>query len=72
MLQVNPLVNAIVQTAFAKALDEANRVDELMKSDSFETDPRFAADKVPFLGVPITCKEIIYVKVCRVIISHHL
>ena len=61
--QVNPLVNAIVQTSFAKALDEANRIDELMKSDSFETDSRFTVEKMPFLGVPITCKEIIFVKV---------
>ncbi|XP_063676475.1 fatty-acid amide hydrolase 2-B-like isoform X2 [Bolinopsis microptera] len=62
IVDVNPLVNAVVQTAFAKALDEANRIDELMKSDSFETDPRFTVEKMPFLGVPITCKEIIFVK----------
>ena len=59
------MVNAIVQTAFAKALDEANRIDELMKSDSFEADPRFSIEKMPYLGVPITCKEIIYVKVIK-------
>ena len=57
------MVNAIVQTAFAKALDEANRVDELISSENFDNDPRYSAEKVPFLGVPITCKEIIFVKV---------
>lgn len=67
--QVNPLVNAIVQTAFAKALDEANRVDELISSENFDDDPRYSAEKVPFLGVPITCKEIIFVKVSMLFIN---
>ena len=60
---MNPLVNAIVQTAFAKALDEAARYDELLMNDDFDSDPRYSVEKMPYLGVPITCKEIIFVKV---------
>ena len=63
LIQVNPLVNAIVQTAFAKALDEASRIDELMKEDDFDVNPKYSAEKMPYLGVPITVKEIIFVKV---------
>ena len=56
-------MNAIVQTAFAKALDEANRVDELIKSEEFDSNPKYTEEKMPYLGVPMTCKEIIFVKV---------
>ena len=63
LFQVNPLVNAVVQTAFAKALDEANRIDELMISDGFNSDPRYTVENMPYLGVPMTCKEIIFCKV---------
>ena len=38
-------------------------MDELISSENFDDDPKYSAEKVPFLGVPITCKEIIFVKV---------
>ena len=56
-------MNAVVQTAFAKALDEANRIDELMRSDGFNSDSRYTVENMPYLGVPMTCKEIIFCKV---------
>ena len=57
------MVNAVVVTAFAKALDEAARIDELMEEDTFDSNPKYSPENMPYLGVPITCKEIIFVKV---------
>lgn len=51
---VNPIVNAVVDERFAKALLEADDVDQLIaNTDNTET---FAISH-PFLGVPFTAKE---------------
>ncbi|KAK5648536.1 hypothetical protein RI129_003428 [Pyrocoelia pectoralis] len=52
--QVNPLINAIVDSRFEAALEEAKIVDELIKNRKI-TKEEFEAK--PFLGVPFTSME---------------
>ncbi|KAI5636580.1 amidase domain-containing protein [Phthorimaea operculella] len=51
--QVNPIINAVAEERFAKALDEARKVD--MRIEAGLPDEEF--NKKPFLGVPFTTKE---------------
>ncbi|OQR72549.1 fatty-acid amide hydrolase 2-like [Tropilaelaps mercedesae] len=53
ILEVNPLLNAVVTERFEKALEEARRADELVRNST----PSQLAKEKPLLGVPITTKE---------------
>jgi len=52
--EVNAITNAVVDTRFAEALEEARKVDE-----EIEKCPNLAelAEERPFLGVPFTTKD---------------
>lgn len=52
--EVNPIVNAVVDQRFEKALEEARQIDLDIKDGKINDDD-FA--KKPFLGVPFTTKE---------------
>ncbi|XP_061619398.1 fatty-acid amide hydrolase 2-B isoform X1 [Phyllopteryx taeniolatus] len=53
--QVNPLVNAVVKDRFSAALQEAAQVDKLI--DEEPGGEEVLADRLPFLGVPLSVKE---------------
>ncbi|XP_077597629.1 fatty-acid amide hydrolase 2-B [Stigmatopora nigra] len=53
--QVNPLVNAMVKDRFSAALQEAAQVDKLI--DEEPGGEEVLADRLPFLGVPLSVKE---------------
>lgn len=53
--EVNPLLNAISNDRFGEALEEARKIDEILKGDSNEEKEDLL--KKPLLGVPITVKE---------------
>ncbi|XP_076058754.1 fatty-acid amide hydrolase 2-like [Oratosquilla oratoria] len=58
---VNPLLNAMAQVDFQRALQEARKVDEKMEKgyrDGSLT-PEILKSRQPFLGVPFTAKEAI-------------
>ncbi|XP_012170362.1 fatty-acid amide hydrolase 2 isoform X2 [Bombus terrestris] len=52
---VNPVINAIVDSRFNAAIQEAQEVDKLLASTT-KTEEELAHE-TPFLGVPITVKE---------------
>nr|XP_033192939.1 fatty-acid amide hydrolase 2-like isoform X1 [Bombus vancouverensis nearcticus]XP_033192940.1 fatty-acid amide hydrolase 2-like isoform X1 [Bombus vancouverensis nearcticus] len=52
---VNPVINAIVESRFSAAIQEAQEVDKLLASTT-KTEEELARE-TPFLGVPITVKE---------------
>ncbi|XP_058171647.1 fatty-acid amide hydrolase 2-B [Anopheles ziemanni] len=54
--QVNPLLNAIVEDRFAKALEEAREVDRQLDDGSAGTVEELVRDK-PLLGLPVSIKE---------------
>lgn len=58
--EVNPFINAYVDERFAKALEDAQAVDEMI--ETVNTAEETLAIKLPLLGVPFTCKEMIGVK----------
>ncbi|XP_019713904.1 fatty-acid amide hydrolase 2-B [Hippocampus comes] len=53
--QVNPLLNAVVKDRFSAALQEAAQVDKLI--DEEPGGEEVLADRLPFLGVPLSVKE---------------
>ncbi|XP_071041201.1 fatty-acid amide hydrolase 2-A, partial [Parasteatoda tepidariorum] len=57
---VNPHLNAAVNYRFERALEEAQRVDELIASN-FKTEEELERE-TPFLGIPISVKELIAVE----------
>uniref|UniRef100_A0A915HTW5 Uncharacterized protein n=1 Tax=Romanomermis culicivorax TaxID=13658 RepID=A0A915HTW5_ROMCU len=62
-LEVNPLLNAIVEDNFERALQEAIKTDEQIESGSaapYDEAP-FFYDEAPFLGVPICMKDHFFV-----------
>lgn len=53
--EVNPILNAVVEDRFAKALEEARSVDEFLQTTKLSEGE---LEKTrPLLGVPITIKE---------------
>ncbi|XP_054290956.1 fatty-acid amide hydrolase 2-like [Macrosteles quadrilineatus] len=58
--EVNPIINAVVQSRFDQALEEAKKIDAML-AETLCTEEELARDK-PLLGVPITIKESIPVK----------
>ncbi|XP_013109061.2 fatty-acid amide hydrolase 2-A [Stomoxys calcitrans] len=58
--EVNPLLNCMVDERFDDAMKEAKEADELIKSGKFTEEE--LAEKLPFLGVPISTKDCIAVK----------
>lgn len=57
--QVNPILNAVVDTRFEEALQEAKQIDEDLRNGKITKDD---FKKKPFLGVPFTAKESIMCK----------
>lgn len=60
--EINPIINAVVDTNFTEALKLAKRADELVASGA---DPEELEKNTPFLGVPFTNKDAIAVKGLR-------
>ena len=52
---VNPIINCVVDNCFELALEEAKKVDLLVKSG--EKDEETLELETPFLGVPFTIKD---------------
>ncbi len=53
--QVNPQLNAVVETRYRKALEEAQDKDQILRKMS----PEERKNLPPLFGVPFTCKEMI-------------
>lgn len=68
MKQVNPTINAMAQDRFKQALEEAERIDQLLAAfRSGKPEAEFSSDELemlrsPLLGIPISVKESIMVK----------
>ncbi|XP_054718113.1 fatty-acid amide hydrolase 2-like [Uloborus diversus] len=60
VLEVNPFINAVVAYRFDKALEEAEKIDELIASN-YKTEEELERE-TPFLGVPMSVKELIAVE----------
>lgn len=58
--EVNPVLNCVVDERFDDALEDARKVDELIRSGSKIVED--IARETPFLGVPFTTKDCIQVK----------
>ncbi|KAM9827553.1 fatty-acid amide hydrolase 2-B [Neosynchiropus ocellatus] len=54
ILEVNPLVNAVIKDRFALALQEAAQVDKLVEEETGGED--VLEDRLPLLGVPLSVK----------------
>lgn len=72
MKQVQPFINAMAQDRFKEAIDEANRIDQLLasfrsgsKSESELSEEEQEMLRSPLLGIPISVKESIQVKGMR-------
>lgn len=59
IIQVNPMINAMVETRFQEAINEAREADQLINSGLYRAHE--LEEKFPLLGVPITIKESIAV-----------
>jgi len=57
--EVNPLLNAIVADRFEDARKEAAEVDRVLDSDNLPEE--LSEQNAPYLGVPVTAKEAIFV-----------
>jgi len=55
--QVNPILNAVVDTCFDKALVEADEFDKLIELADTEEKLNLIFDGKPLFGVPFTSKE---------------
>lgn len=54
MIEVNPILNAVIDGPFLEALDEAQQIDERI-SKGLVSEEEFS--EKPFLGVPFTTKD---------------
>lgn len=54
MIEINPVLNAVIDGPFLEALDEAKKVDERISQGAI-SEEEFA--QKPFLGVPFTTKD---------------
>lgn len=61
ILEVNPLINAVIDERFQDALEESRSVDDLI-ARSDEAQRNEILRKKPFLGVPVTTKNLVGVK----------
>lgn len=55
--QVNPILNAVVDTRFDKALVEADEYDKLIELADTEEKIKLIFDGKPLFGIPFTSKE---------------
>jgi len=55
--QVNPILNAVVDTRFDKALAEADEYDKLIELADTEDKINLIFDGKPLFGIPFTSKE---------------
>ncbi|CAF0788360.1 unnamed protein product [Brachionus calyciflorus] len=58
--EIQPLVNCVVQDRFDEALKEAKEFDRILALD--EIPDEYNEQNCPFLGVPFSCKESLWVK----------
>lgn len=59
--EVNPLINAVVDQRFEDAIEESKIIDDLIgRSD--ETQRGEILRKKPFLGIPVTTKNLVGIK----------
>uniref|UniRef100_T1JFB4 Amidase domain-containing protein n=1 Tax=Strigamia maritima TaxID=126957 RepID=T1JFB4_STRMM len=58
--EVNPILNAVIDDNFLRALEDAKKVDELIASGL--KSEKELEDETPFLGVPFTTKDSIAVE----------
>ena len=59
--QVNGSLNAVVADRFNEALEEAAEIDRVL-DDGGDVPERYSVDNAPFLGVPLTAKEAIWIE----------
>lgn len=59
--EVNRFINAVVDERFKEALEESQLVDDLI-ARSDESQRREILRRKPFLGVPVTTKNLVGVK----------
>ncbi|GFY63393.1 fatty-acid amide hydrolase 2 [Trichonephila inaurata madagascariensis] len=57
---VNPYINAVTDSRYVDALQDAIAVDRFLESGEKTEDQ--IADETPLLGVPFTCKEVLGIK----------
>lgn len=57
---INPLLNCVVDERYTDALEEAAKVDKLIASNKHTVDELH--ELKPFLGVPLSTKDLIAVK----------
>lgn len=60
MIEVNGLLNAVVDSRYADALNEARMVDQLIRSGSLSESQM--AQELPLLGIPFTAKEALLIQ----------
>lgn len=58
--KVNPIINCVVDQRYEQALEEARKVDDLIRSGVKDT--ATLELETPFLGVPFTIKDCFAVK----------
>lgn len=58
--EINGLLNAVIDSRFADAVQEARRVDQLIQSGTYTENQ--LAEQYPLLGVPFTAKEAILIQ----------
>ncbi|RWS04826.1 glutamyl-tRNA amidotransferase subunit A-like protein [Dinothrombium tinctorium] len=61
--QVQPVINAVIDTRFNEAIEEAKQFDNVLRNGSSQ-EKNALLDK-PLLGLPFTCKDSISVKGCN-------
>ncbi|PRD25710.1 UNVERIFIED_CONTAM: faah2a [Trichonephila clavipes] len=57
---VNPYINAVTDSRYVEALQDAIAVDRFLESGEKTEDQ--IAEEMPLLGVPFTCKESLGIK----------
>lgn len=57
IVQVNSILNAVVETRFTKAIDEAIEYDKLLELADTEEKINLIFDGKPLFGIPFTSKE---------------
>lgn len=60
IIDVNDYLNAVVDTRFVDALEEARQVDQLVQCGTLSE--KQMAENLPLLGIPFTAKEALVVK----------
>lgn len=60
IIEINGLLNAVVDSRYGDALQEARLVDQLVRSGTLSESQM--AEDFPLLGVPFTAKEALLIK----------